>query len=563
MIMVTLGFPGNESIEPAWERRRKAPMFAEGGMVAAAHPLTTMAGVAALEQGGNAVDAAVAAALVASVVMPEMCGLGGDLFAVVHAPAGSNGNKGETIAVHGCGIAPRGATIEQMTAAGDAPGQMPYQGPLSVGVPGMVDAYFSLLKRFGSRSFAELAERAIEYADNGFPLTHDGARSIADNRSILERFPSSAAVFFPGGEAPKEGAILRQTDLARTLRQIAAEGRDVFYEGDIAKRIAAFMAENGGAITVDDLSGHSTDFAPPLETTYRNYTVYETCLPTQGLILIESLNIAEQTDLRSVDPYSAEGIHLLAETKKLAFADRVGYAADPAFASCPLDTLLSKEWAKERAKLIKPDQASKEVPAGVHREGDTTYLCVIDGNGMMVSLIQSVSSAFGSGVVAGDTGIVLNNRVGRGFSLQEGHPNIFAPGKKTMHTLNCYLIADPAGTPILVGGTPGGDGQPQWNLQVISGLIDAGLDVQAAIEAPRWTSWPGTDPSTIDNPFELRIEDRFGEAIAQGLAERGHDVHRQGGWAAGGAAQAITRDPNTGILAGGSDPRVEGMAAGF
>ncbi|HET8523462.1 MAG TPA: gamma-glutamyltransferase, partial [Thermomicrobiales bacterium] len=523
--MTVLGFPGAASIEPAWERRRKAPAFAEGGMVAAAHPLTTMAGVAALEQGGNAVDAAVAAALVASVVMPEMCGLGGDLFAIVHAP-GANGTKGDMVAVHGSGIAPRGATIEQMRAAGDAPGQMPYQGPLSVGVPGMVDAYFSLLKRFGTRTFAELAERAITYAENGFPLTHDGARSIADNRSVLERFPSSAAVFFPGGESPREGAVLRQSDLGRTLRQIAAGGRDVFYEGDIAKRIAAFMAANGGAITVDDLSDHTTEFAPPLETTYRNYTVYETCLPTQGLILLESLNIAEQTDLRTVDPYSAEGIHLLAETKKLAFADRVGYAADPTFVTCPLDTLLSKEWARERAKEIDPNRASAEVPAGIHREGDTTYLCAIDGNGMMVSLIQSVSSAFGSGVVAGDTGIVLNNRVGRGFSLQERHPNIFAPGKKTMHTLNCYLIADPDGTPILVGGTPGGDGQPQWNLQVISGLIDAGLDVQAALEAPRWTSWPGTDPSTIDNPFELRIEDRFGDAIAQGLADRGHDVHR-------------------------------------
>jgi gamma-glutamyltranspeptidase/glutathione hydrolase len=561
--MTMLGFPGAESIEPAWERRRKAPIFADGGIVAAAHPLTTMAGVATLEQGGNAVDAAVAAALVASVVMPEMCGLGGDLFAIVHAPGGATSTTGETVAVHGSGIAPRGATIEQMRDAGDRAGQMPYQGPLSVGVPGMVDAYFSLLQRYGTRPFAELAERAIWYAGNGFPLTRDGARSIADNQSILERFPSSAAVFFPEGEPPKEGTVLRQSDLARTLRQIAADGRDVFYEGDIAKRIAAFMAENGGAITVDDLSGHATDFAPPLQTTYRNYTIFETCLPTQGMILLESLNIAEQTDLRTVDPYSAAGIHLLAETKKLAFADRVGYAADPAFATCPLDTLLSKGWAAERAKLIDPDQAASDVPAGIHRDGDTTYLCVIDRDGMMVSLIQSVSSAFGSGVVAGDTGIVLNNRVGRGFSLQEGHPNIFAPGKKTMHTLNCYLIADPDGTPVLVGGTPGGDGQPQWNLQVISGLIDAGLDVQAAIEAPRWTSWPGTDPSTIDNPFELRIEDRLGEAISQGLAERGHDVRRQGAWAAGGAAQAIARDPNTHILAGGSDSRVEGMAAGF
>lgn len=541
---------------------RTPPVQSDASMVAAAHPLIAEAGAHALRQGGNAVDAAVCAALTASVVMPEMCGLGGDLFAIVHAP--NRNGAGKNVAFLGSGIAPRGASIEQMRAAGDANGtQMPYRGPLAVGVPGMVDAYFSLLDHFGSRPFAELVEPAIGHAKDGFTLTPAGAGHIETYAEMLGSFPDSKAVFLPDGTPLAEGETLRQTDLAATLQAIAAGGRDVFYQGDVGQRIARYMAENGGAITIDDLAGHATTVEPPIETTYRDYTVFQTGLPTQGLILLEALNIVANADLARLDLASAEAIHLLVEAKKLAYADRLGYAADPAFSKTPLDTLLSQAFAKRRFDAIDLEHAAKDVCPADLKEGDTTYLAVVDRDGMMVSLIQSVSAAFGSGVVAGDTGVVLNNRVGRGFSLQEGHPNIYEPGKKTMHTLNCYMIADSDGTPVLVGGTPGGDGQPQWNLQTITGLIDGQLDVQAAIEQPRWTSWPGTDPSIIDNPFELRIEDRIDGEVFRQLEQHGHDVKHMGDWASGGAVQVIARDPSSGAMIGGSDPRAEGKAVGL
>ncbi len=552
-----IGFPGTSLIDQPWERRREAPFFADGGMVGAAHPLTTAAGVAVLENGGNAVDAAIAAGLVAAVVMPEMCGLGGDLFAIV---ADSN----DVVAFHGSGIAPRSASIELMRANGDDGGKkMPYRGPLAAGVPGMVDAYFSLLKRFGSKSFAELAERAIWYAEHGFPLTRDGAEYIAQSQSLLEQFPAAAAVFLPGGKAPKVGEMLKQEDLAKTLKVIAAKGVDAFYRGEIAEQITKYMSANGGAMSCEDLAGHKTDVSAPIITTYRNHTVYQTSLPTQGLILLEALNLAEQVDLAKIGPWSTDGVHLLVEAKKIAYADRLAYACDPAFGNVPLDKLLSKSWAKQRYKQIDMSRSADDIQVGQLQDGDTTYLCAIDRNGMMVSLIQSVSANFGCGVVIDGTGIVLNNRVGRGFSLVEGHPNIYAPGKKTMHTLNCYLIADQDGAPVLVGGTPGGDGQPQWNLQVIAALVDSSFDVQAAIESPRWTSWPGTDPSTLDNPFELRVEGRLPEETINGLKEKGHRVKRVGSWGGGGSVQVIARDPKTGVLAGGSDPRVEGCVSGF
>ncbi|WP_310538582.1 gamma-glutamyltransferase [Phenylobacterium sp.] len=543
----------------AFSRRRMSPALGQGGMVAAAHPLVVAAALDVLKRGGNAVDAAVSGGLTASVVMPEMCGLGGDLFAIVHAPGQA------PLAVLGSGVAPRSATLEQMRKHGDPSPtgvKMPFRGPLSVAVPGMVHAFGALLEQFGSRPLAELAEPAIAYA-HGFPLTPLGAHFMATSADLLNQYPASAAVFLPGGEAPKAGSILRQPDLARTLRTIAAQGPQAFYAGDTADRIAAFMAANGGELSANDLAAHQTIMAPPIATTYRGHTVFQTGLPSQGMILLEALNLAEHRDSQTLARGDAAAIHLLAEAVKLAYADRLGFAVDPAFGDSRLETLISKPWAAKRFAQIDPHRAATKVPAGEMVDGDTTYFCVADGQGMMVSLIQSVSSNFGSGVVAGDTGVVLNNRAGRGFSLEDGHPNIFAPGKKTLHTLNCYAVADAAGVPVLVGGTPGGDGQPQWNLQTLVALIDGRLDVQAAIEAPRWTVWPGTDPSTLPNPYELQIESRVGDAVLTELEARGHTLRRFGAWGGGGAAQAIARDPVTGVLAGGSDPRAEGLALGF
>lgn len=563
-----IGFPAEHArtATAGWPNHREAPVYGEAGMVASAHPLISAAGLHVLRQGGNAVDAAVAAAAVGSVTMPEMCGLGGDLFAIVHRPgdAGARGQAGgETIAVLGSGIAPRAATIEMMRCHGYAGGTtMPYRGPLAVGVPGMVDAYASLVERFGTWTLASLVEPAIAHARDGFPLTGKGAAAIADNAAMLSDFPASAAVFLPGGVVPATGDLLRQPDLARTLEIVADGGADAFYRGRLGDRIAQAIGEAGGVLSAEDLAGHTTDLVAPIATTYRGHTVYQTGLPTQGLILLGALNIVERSEMAGLMPGGDAWVHFQVEAKKLAYADRLGFAADPAFVSTPMDMLLSKAWAEERSGRI-GERAASDVPPGEHRDGDTTYLCVVDRDGMMVSLIQSVSAAFGCGMVAGDTGVVLNNRVGRGFSLEEGHPNVFAPGKKTMHTLNCFLIADETGTPVLVGGTPGGDGQPQWNLQTITGLVDAGLDVQAAIEQPRWTSWPGTDPSTLPNPYELRIEDRAGEDVIAALRERGHEVRVQGSWAGGGASQVIARDPSTGVMVGGSDPRAEGIALGL
>ncbi len=553
--MSTIGFPGAERAEQQFSRRIESPRYSTKGMVATAHPLATAAGQDVLQQGGNAVDAAIAAAAVAAVTMPEMCGLGGDIFAIASKPGMA------PVSYLGSGIAPRAATVEMMRAEGAEDGtKMPYQGPLSIGVPGMVDGYYRMLADFGTKSFAELAQHAIGHAGNGYPLTQKGAWYINFNADLLKLYPGSRSVFFPEDKEWREGEVFKQADLARTLQIVAEQGPDAFYRGDLARRIAAGIQEVGGPLSLDDLAGHSTVVTPPLSTTYRDYILYQTGIPSQGMIHLEEHNIVEA--LGELDP-GAQGVHTLIEAKKLAYADRLGYAVDPNFGTTPLDVLLSKEWAAKRATWINPDRASTESLAGDLQDGDTTYLCVADSSGLMVSLIQSVSSSFGSCVIAGDTGVVMNNRVGRGFSLVEGHPNFFEPGKRTMHTLNCFMIANPSGEMVVTGGTPGGDGQPQWNLQMVTGMIDFGWDVQAAIEAPRWTSWPGTDPGSLPNPFDLRVESRMKETELFQLEEKGHRVIRQGEWEGGGAAQIIARDPDTGALAGGSDPRAEGYAAGI
>lgn len=563
------GFPGSTDakMQRSCDVRRVSPTLARNGMIASQHPLVSAAGLRVLASGGNAVDAAVGAALVGTVVMPSRCGIGGDLFAVVARPDASGAWQDDDIlAFMGSGISPRGASIEFMTERGeDALGGhrvLAQHGPLSPSVPGFVDGAFSLLDHYGTRSFAELAGPAIGYAADGFPLTPGEANAAAHLEDELRQYPATAAVFLPQDRPLKAGEILRQPDLARSISQIARGGPDVFYRGSLAKAITEFLSTNGGALTMDDFADHATDIGTPLSTTYRGYTVYETALPTQGFVVLEALNICENAQFAETGISSAQGVHTSVSALRQAFADRRAYAGDPRFVDTPMSTLLSKEWAKERYATIPADRLVEE-QAGVISDGNTTSLTCIDGNGLMISLIWTVSDAYGSRVVAGDTGIILTNRAGHCFSLEPGSPNLYEPGKRTMHTLNCYLIANEEGTPVLVGGTPGGDYQPQWNLQTITGLIDEGLDVQQASEVPRWQMGPATYPAERGEDFSLVIEDRVGEETLAALEGMGYPLTRAGAWGAGGSVQVIARDPETGLLAGGSDPRAEGMAIGL
>lgn len=550
------GFPGSTS-PSAWNRRRTAPVLSRNGSIATSHPLATAAGLRTLAEGGNAVDAAISAALADAVVLPAMCGLGGDLFAIVADASGAT-----PTAFISSGIAPRGFSLDQARQMADPGGRTFAEfGPLSPSVPGFVSGLFSLLERYGSKPISDLARPAIGYAADGVPLSPNVVNSIANAAARLMPYDASRSIFLPGGAVPSVGAVLRQPDLARAIAAIAEGGPDVFYRGSLAREMTRALAELGGALTMDDFADHATSVEAPIATTYRGKTVYQTGLPTQGFLLLEALNIAANRDLGALGPSSAGGVHLLVESMKRAFADRWAYAGDPTVVPSRIDQLLSSTWATKRFATI-GEQASTTVDPGPLVGGDTTYLCAADGNGLMISLIISLSEGFGSGVVAGDTGIVLNNRAGHCFNLIEGHPNCYAPGKKTMHTLNCWLIADEQGRPVVVGGTPGGDGQPQWNLQMTTGLIDAGLDVQAALEQPRWTIYPGSYPREVGHPYALQVEDRLGAEAIDDLRARGHNVVTSGDWGGLGSSQIIARDPDSGVLAGGSDPRSEGVVLG-
>lgn len=559
-----LGFPTTTELpKPMARRRRGAPVYARHGMVAAAQPLATAAGLEVLANGGNAVDAAIAAALVDAVTMPASCGVGGDLFAIVSKPA-AGGGFSELVSVISSGISPRGASIDFMREHGELGGRVLAQtGPLSPSVPGFPAGIDALLELFGTKPLPELSRAAIRYAADGFPITQRLSGMISGTQDFLARTLATAAVFLPEGKALAPGEILKQPDLAATIDQIARESSKAFYQGSIAKRIGGYLESNGGALTAEDFSDHAAWVGPPLRSTYRGKTVYQTGLPTQGFVQLEAQNILEGFDMGAIGTDSSLGVHLMVESLKRAFHDRHAYAADPTFVDVPMDKLLSKAWAEERRATIDPEQALLETKSTYLYPGDTTYLCAIDGDGLMISIIISVSGIWGSGVVAGDTGVLLNNRAGHCFSLDPDHPNLYAPGKKTMHTLNCYLIAEEDGTPLLVGGTPGGDSQPQWNLQTVTALIDEGQDAQAATEVPRWSIWPATYPVDVGHPFRLVVEDQIGQEAIEGLRARGHEVITCGPWGQSGSVMVIARDPETGVLCGGCDPRSEGIAAGL
>lgn len=527
-----------------------------GGMVATANPLATAAGIEVLRQGGNAMDAAIAIAGVTSVVLPSMCGLGGDTF-LIHYDA----TTGKVEALNGSGIAPYGATLEHYAEQGYTD-YMPLEGPLAVAVPGSPHAFATALQRWGTWSLPQVMEPAINYARNGFPVSEILADHFRTYREKLARFPETAKTFLKeDGSTYQAGEVMRLPEYADSIELFAQGGADEFYQGQLAEKFIAHMDATGGLIGQRELAEHESEIYEPLSIDYRGHKVYQTAPPSQGLIMLEELALLEGYDLAALGPNNPTAIHLMIEAKKLAYADRLAYAGDPRFVDTPVEQLISASYAARRRQDIDPTKAANVVDCG-DPDGDTTSFVVVDAAGNAVSFIHSLSLAFGSGVTIPGTGILLNNRAGRGFVLDPKHPNCLAPGKKTMHTLNTYLVTYD-GQPYLVGNTPGGDGQPQWNMQIIVNCLDFGMSVYEAVNAPRWTSVPGTDPAGLKHPVRLRLENRFSDAIQDRLRELGHNLEVVDAWSGGGAVQLIMIDPRTKVRYGASDPRGDGACLGF
>ena len=541
----------------AMQSLSRSAVISRRGMVCSTSPLAASAGINVLLDGGNAFDASIAVAAAEAATVRPMCGLGGDAFVILYQAA-----TGKVVGINGSGAAATGSTPEFYRSKGYR--TIPLEGPLAVTVPGEVDAWVSIHERFCTKAFASLLDPAIGYAEEGCPVMPRLSRSFANERAKLSKYPATAEVLLKRDGRPYEaGDILVQKDLARTLKRVANGGADEFYRGELAREMVKGLRDAGGLFTEEDFANHTTEmYEPPISTTYRGRTVYQLQPPSQGFLLLEILNILEGYDLASMGHNSAEAIHLMVEAKKLAFADLNRYGADPRFGEWPLESFISKEHAEERRKLLDPVRCSTptQEEMAVEADGDTSYFCVADGEGNSVSFVHSLSNAFGSGYMAQGTGVLFNNRASRGFSLQHGHPNIVAPGKRPMHTLNCYIVFED-NRPTIIGGTPGGDFQPQWGAQIITNMLDFGLGPQEAVEAPRWASLPGADPATIDDPMELRLEHTMPDEAITGLGRRGHKVVRLGPGEPSGRVQLILRDHARGVMLGASDPRGDGHAA--
>jgi gamma-glutamyltranspeptidase/glutathione hydrolase len=538
-------------------------------MVACAHYLATQAGVQILSRGGNAVDAALAANAVMTVVYPTTCSAGGDLFLLIW-----DANTRQLFALNGSGRAPQGMTPEYFAARGMT--RVPERGPLSINVPGAVDGWFTALERFGSLPAEQIFASAIALAEEGMPVTAKLSKWLERTAPLLSQWENSAATYLPENRPPRPGERLRQPNLARTYRLLAREGRDAFYRGPIGRAIAEYVQQCGGVLSVQDLAGHHSDWVAPLSTNYRGYEIYEFPPNSQGLVALEMLNILEGYNLQAAGYQSAEYLHLLLEAKKLAFADRDRYLSDPTFVDIPVERLLSKAYAGELRARIDPQRARPVSAGAPEPEGDTMYLCTADAQGNVVSLIQSLYMGIGSGLVGGDSGVALHNR-GSYFSLDPRHVNYLQPGKRTMHTLMPGMVLRD-GRPHMAIGTMGGDAQPQIHVQVLSAMLDFGLNPQQAIAAPRWHSGralldeqglflPGQQG--VDDPGEaivekVELEDRFPPQVAEQLGGRGHHIQLLGPWEdAMGHAQAIAVDPESQVFAGAADPRCDGLALGY
>src|ERR1041385_1470788 len=520
----------------------RSPVLATNGMVATSQPLASAAALRVLQDGGSAVDAAIAAAAVLNVVEPMSTGIGGDMFALVYMQ-----QDRKPVALNGGGWAGSKATEDFFR--GRNLDFMPATGMHSVTVPGAVAGWFKLHQKYGKLPMSRILAPAIEYAEKGFPVSDIIASQWRGAEEKLRQTTDAARDLLVDGRAPRHGELFKMPELARSLKMIAEHGRDAFYKGEIARKIVAFSEKNDGTLTLSDFADFDAQWVDPVFTNYRGYDVYELGPQTQGITALQMLNILEGYDLKSLGHNSADYLHLLVEAKKLAFADRDAYIADPDKARVPVSRLISKEFAAERRKRIDKKRAMPNPEPGLPENGDTVYLTVVDKDRNAVSFINSLFEAFGSGLVAGDTGIVLQNR-GALFQLDPKHPNCVAPRKRPFHTLIPGMVLKD-GKPYFSFGVMGGDNQPQGHVQVLANLIDFGMDVQQIGRAPRFRH--SGDYVLLESVFE--------GTVRSGLAKKGHKIAN--GADAWGGYQGILIDPRTGVLVGGSDLRKDGLAIGW
>ena len=534
----------------------RSEVIAQHGMAATSHPLATQIALDILKAGGTAVDAAIAANAALGLMEPTGCGIGGDLFAMVW-----DAKSKRLYGLNGSGRSPKSLTLEHFQELGLT--SVPPYGPLPVSVPGAVAAWFDLHGRFGLLPMTEVLQPAITYAQDGFPVTELIAYYLEGSARRLADFPNFRETYMPGGRAPAKGEVFKNPRLAHTLTLIAKGGRDAFYKGETARTIAAFIKEQGGFLSVEDLAAHTSEWVEPVSTDYRGYDVWELPPNGQGIAALQILNILEGYDLAGMGLGSPDYIHAFVEAKKLAFEDRARFYADMDFAQVPVKTLISKKYARQRRKLIDPRQAAQRFEAGnaALRRGDTIYLTVADEEGNMVSLIQSNYRGMGSGMVPHGLGFMLQDR-GELFDLTPGRPNSYASGKRPFHTIIPAFVTK-NGRPWLSFGVMGGATQPQMHAQIIINLVDFGLNLQEAGDAPRFIHSGSSQPTgeVMTGGGTIHLESGIPYEAERALVRRGHRLQRAVG--PFGGYQAIMWDAKNKVYLGASESRKDGQAAGY